>query len=157
MEKRNRALTKPEEAWEELLQIMEQSAQEPGTAGSPHNQIQWLRPNRLVMSGQWPVQVRFVAEPGKYSIYFERFGVELGDQNFELPPGSSSPKTTAWTMLLEVSNGHAFWRFSDGQTLTSTELARRALARLPEFQQECAISEIAPRVLNFSDDTDSIR
>jgi hypothetical protein len=133
VEKRNGALSNPEKAWEELLQIMKQSAPKPGTAGRSQNQIQWLRPNRLAMSGRWLVQVRFVAEPGKNRVYFERLGVELGDQNSELCPGSRSPKTTAWTMLLEVGNGHAFWRFSDDQTLTSAELARRVVARLPEF------------------------
>jgi dGTPase len=55
------------------------------------------------MSGQCRVEARFVAESRKYSIYFERFGWSLGDQNFELPPGSRGPKTTAWTMLFGAS------------------------------------------------------
>jgi hypothetical protein len=53
-------------------------------------------------------------------------------------------KTTAVTMLLEISNGEAFWRFADGRTLKSAEIARRVIARLPEFQGQYAMSAIAP-------------
>jgi hypothetical protein len=128
-----------EQAWHELLEIVEQSV--PKHAGA---QIKWLRSNRLVLSGQWPIQARFVAEPGKYSIYFERFGADAGNRNFELPPGYDSPKTVAWTMLLEISNGKAFWRFSDGRTLGARDVARHVLARLPDFQNEYAMSIIVP-------------
>jgi hypothetical protein len=47
-------------------------------------------------------------------------------------------------MLLEISGGEPFWRFSDGQTLNSEDLARRALARLNEFEHEFGMSVIAP-------------
>jgi hypothetical protein len=135
---------RPEQAWHELLEIVEQSVPRRDGGGQPQKQIQWLRSNRLVLSGQWPVQARFVAELGKYSIYFERFGADMGNQNFELPLGFGSPKTIAWTMLLEIGGGVAFWRFSDGRTLTSADLARRVLGRLPDFQREYAMSLIAP-------------
>lgn len=133
----------PEQAWHQLLEIVEQSVSKLD-GGRLQTQIQWLRSNRLVLSGPWPVEARFVAEIGKYSIYFERFGADVGDQNFELPTGISSPKTIAWTMLLEISNGQPFWRFSDGQSFTSTNLARRALARLRDFRSEYAMSIFAP-------------
>jgi hypothetical protein len=134
----------PEQAWHQLLEIVEQSVPRRDGGGQPRKQIQWLRSNGLVLSGQWPVQARFVAELGKYSIYFERFGADIGNQNFELPPGFGSPKTIAWTMLLEISGEEAFWRFSDGRILTSTDLARRVLDRVPDFQREYAMSVIAP-------------
>jgi hypothetical protein len=132
------------QAWNELLQITEQSVSKRVELGGPENEIRWLRPNRLVMSGKWPVQARFVAEPGKFSIYFERFGAEPGDQNFDLPPGSGSVKTTVWTVLLEINNGQVFWRFSDGQMLASAEVARRVLSRIQNFQREYATSVLAP-------------
>jgi hypothetical protein len=47
-------------------------------------------------------------------------------------------------MILEVSDGEPFWRFSDGQTLDSADLARRVLARLSDFEQEYGLSVIAP-------------
>jgi hypothetical protein len=133
-----------EQAWDELLQITEQTVAKRVQLGGSESEIRWLRPNRLVMSGKCPVQARFAAEPGKFSIYFERFGAELGDQNFDLPPGSGSIKTTVWTALLEISNGQAFWRFSDGQMLASAEVARRVLSRVPNFQREYATSLLAP-------------
>jgi len=133
------------QAWEELLQFTEHSVSGRRQPGGPDDEIRWLRPNRLVMSGKWPVQARFVAEPGKFSIYFERISAELGGQNFELPQGSGSVKTTAWTALLEISNGQPFWQFSDGQTLTSADVAQRVLSRLPSFQREYATAVIAPR------------
>ena|GEM_PF-5968367 len=131
-----------EQAWQELLESVERSV--PTQEATRQPRLQWSRSNRLVLSGQWPVQARFVAELGKYSIYFERFGADVGDQNIELPPGTNSLKTTVWTMLLEISGGEAFWRFSDGQTLKSAEVAKRAIARLPEFQAKYAMSAIAP-------------
>ena len=134
----------PEQAWHQLLEIVEQSVPRRDGRGQPRKQIQWLRSNRLVLSGQWTVQARFVAEVGKYSIHFERFGADMSNQNFELPPGFGSPKTIVWTMLLEISGGEAFWRFSDGRTLTSRDLAQRVLGRLPDFQNEYAMSVIVP-------------
>jgi hypothetical protein len=133
-----------EQVWDELLQITEQSVSKRIQLGGPESDIRWLRPNRLVMSGKWSVQARFVAEPGKFSIYFERFGAEFGDQNFDLPPGSGSVKNTVWTALLEISNGQAFWRFSDGEMLASAEVARRVLSRVRNFQREYATSVLAP-------------
>jgi hypothetical protein len=130
-----------EQSWHQLLEILEQSVPK-RDGGQPA--INWLRPNRLVLSGKLPVQARFAAENGKYSIYFERFGADLGNQNFDPSSVYDSPKTIVWTMLLEISGGEAFWRFSDGRTIKSTELARRVLARLPEFQREYAMSVVAP-------------
>ena len=131
-----------DQAWLQLLKLVEESVPKRDAHVQP--QILWQRPNRLVQLGRWQVQARFVAESGKYSIYFERYGAEIGDQNFELPPGAGAPKRTAWTMLLEISGGEPFWRFSDGQTLNSADLARRALARLNEFEHEFGMSVIAP-------------
>lgn len=90
------------------------------------------------------VQARFASESGKYSIYFERFGADIGEQNFELPPGHRSPKHMVWTMQLELSNGEAFWRLADGQTLKSPVLARRVVGRLREFHDEYGISFTFP-------------
>jgi len=47
-------------------------------------------------------------------------------------------------MLLELSAGEVFWRFSDGQTLKSDVLARRVIDRLPRFHDEYGISVITP-------------
>jgi hypothetical protein len=132
-----------EQAWQELLEAVEHAVSKDIGSGQPR--LQWSRSHRLILTGQWPVQAHFVAELGKYSIYFERFAADVGTQNFELPPGSGNPKTAAVTMLLEISGGEAFWRFSDGQTLKSVEVARRIIARLPEFQREYAMSVITPR------------
>jgi hypothetical protein len=131
-----------DEVWLQLLKLVEESV--PKRDANVQPQILWQRPNRLVQLGRWQVQARFVAESGKYSIYFERYGAEIGDQNFELPPGADTPKRTAWTMLLEISDGESFWRFSNGQTLNSVDLARRALARLNDFEHEFGMSVIAP-------------
>lgn len=133
-----------EQAWDELLQITERSVSKRVQLGGLENEIRWFRPNRLVMSGKWPVQARFVAEPGKFAIYFEPFGAELGDQNFDLPPGFGSVKTAVWTALLEINNGQVLWRFSDGHMLASAEVARRVLSRIPNFQREYATSVLAP-------------
>jgi len=131
-----------DEIWRQLLKLVEESV--PNRDAHAQPQISWQRPNRLVLLGQWQVQARFVVESGKHSIYFERYAAEIGDQNFELPPGAGTPKRTAWTMLLEISGGEPFWRFSDGQTLNSADLARRVLARLNDFQHEYGLSVIAP-------------
>lgn len=131
-----------ERAWQELLETVEKRV--PKQTGSGQPRLQWSRSNRLILTGQSPVQAPFVAEPGRYSIYFERFGADIGNSNFELPPGTGSLKTTVVTMLLEISNGEVFWRFPDGQTLRSAEVARRIIARLREFQIEYAMSVIAP-------------
>ena len=131
-----------DEVWRQLLKLVEESALNCDAQVQP--QILWQRPNRLVLLGQWQVQARFVAEFGKYSIYFERYGAEIGDQNFELPPGAGAPRRTAWTMLLEISGGQPFWRISDGQTLSSADLARRVAARLIDFEHEYGLSAIAP-------------
>jgi hypothetical protein len=130
------------DAWQKLLDSVEQAALE--TAANATSPLRWVRPNRLVLMDRWQVQARFVAEPAMYSIYLERFGAELGDANFESTPHSGQPKRTVLTMLLEVSNGEAFWRFSDGQTLPSRELASRMLARLRTFHDEYGMSIIAP-------------
>jgi hypothetical protein len=131
-----------DEVWRQLLKLVEERVPERDANVQP--QISWQRPNRLVLIGQWQVQARFVAESGKYSIYFERYGAEIGDQNFELPPGAGTTKRSAWTMLLEISGGEPFWRFSDGQTLNSADLARRVQARLIDFEREYALSVKAP-------------
>jgi hypothetical protein len=131
-----------DEIWHQLLKLVEESVPKRDVNHQP--QVLWQRPNRLVQLGRWQVQARFVAESGKYSIYFERYGADIGDQNFELPPGAGTPKRTARTMILEVSDGEPFWRFSDGQTLDSADLARRVLARLSDFEQEYGLSVIAP-------------
>jgi hypothetical protein len=132
----------PNEAWQELLNLVEGGASD--VASRTTLQLRWLRPNRLFFSKRWQVQARFSAEPGKYSIYLERFGAELGDVNFELTPYSGEPKVTVWTMQLELSNAEAFWRFSDGQTLKSPELAHRIIDRLQRFHDEYGIAIIAP-------------
>lgn len=131
-----------DEVWPQLLKLVEDSVPKRDAHVQP--QVLWQRPNRLVLLGQWQVQARFVAESGKYSIYFERYGAEIGDQNFELPPGAATPKRTAWTMLLEISGGEPFWRFSDGRTLNSANLARRVLTQLNDFEHEYGLSVIAP-------------
>jgi hypothetical protein len=131
----------PNDAWQELLGLVERGGME-ATETTP--QIRWLRPNRLVLLDRWQVQARFVAEPGKYSIYLERFGAELGDFNFESTPHSGEPKRTVLTMLLESSNNEAFWRFSDGQTVKSPVLARRIIDRLRRFHDEYGMAIIAP-------------
>jgi hypothetical protein len=134
--------TTPNDAWLELLSLVERSASEVAARATP--QLRWVRPNRLVLLDRWQVQARFVAEPEKYSIYLERFGAELGNFNFESTPNSGEPKRTVLTMLLELSNGEAFWRFSDGQTLKSLDLARRIIDRLRRFHDEYGIAIIAP-------------
>ncbi len=50
-----------EQAWDELLQITGQSVPKRVQLGGSESEIRWLRPNRLAMSGKWPVQARFVA------------------------------------------------------------------------------------------------
>jgi hypothetical protein len=132
----------PNDAWLELLRLLEQGASEAAAGATP--QLRWVRPNRLVFLDRWQVQARFVSEPGKYSVYLERFGAELGNFNFESTPGSGEPKRTVLTMLLELSNGEAFWRFSDGQTIKSLELARRIIDRLRRFHDEYGMSIVAP-------------
>jgi hypothetical protein len=132
----------PDEVWRQFLTIVEESV--PKRDAHVQTQILWQRPNRLVLLGKWQVQARFVAELGKYSIYFERYGAEIGHQIFELPPGAGVTKRTAWTMLLDISGGELFWRFSDGQTLNSTDLVRRVLVRLNDFEHEYGLSVIAP-------------
>jgi hypothetical protein len=132
----------PDEAWRQLLELVEQSTS--GGEDRSEPQLRWLRSNRLALLGRWQVQARFVIEPGKYSIYFERYGADIGHQNFELPPGAGSPKQTVWTMQLEVSDSEAFWRFSNGQTLKSPDLAQRLIRRLREFHDEYGMSIIAP-------------
>ena len=131
-----------EQAWQELLDLVAKGVEAQKAPGLAR--LQWSRPNRLILMGQWSVEARLVVEPERFSIYFERFGADLGDQNFELPSGAGKVKTKAWTMLLEISNGEAFWRFSDGQTLKSEELARRVITRLREFQVEYAQSVLTP-------------
>ena len=86
----------PNDAWQELLILVERGASEVAARATP--QLRWLRPNRLVLLDRWQVQARFVAEPGKYSIYLERFGAELGDVNFESTPNSGEPKRTVLTL-----------------------------------------------------------
>ena len=79
----------------------------------PEN-FRWVAPNRATFFKTWQVQARFVQETERYSIYFERFGAELGLVNYEPIPGSGEPKRTVLTMLLEISGGEAFWRLADG-------------------------------------------
>jgi hypothetical protein len=125
-----------DQAWEQLLELVEQSV--PKEQGQP--QLKWMRPDRLVLLGRWQVEARFTTEPGLYKIYFERFGPELGEQNYDPLPG---PKQTLWAMQLEVSsNGEAFWRFRDGTVLKSLELARRVRRRLEEFHHEYGMSVV---------------
>jgi hypothetical protein len=62
-----------DQAWLQLLKLVEESVSKRDAHVQP--QILWQRPNRLVQLGRWQVQARFVAELGKYSIYFERYGV----------------------------------------------------------------------------------
>ena len=132
----------PNDAWQELLILVERGASAVAARATP--QLRWLRPNRLVLLDRWQVQARFVAEPGKYSIYLERFGAELGDVNFESTPNSGEPKRTVLTMLLELSNNEAFWHFSGEQTAKSPELARWIIDRLRRFHDEYGMAIIAP-------------
>jgi hypothetical protein len=119
-----------QDAWTELLDSAKHR-----TSQMPEN-FRWVAPNRAAFFKTWQVQVRFVQETQRYSIYFERFGAELGDVNYEPVPGSGEPKRTVLTMMLEISGGEAFWRFADGQTLKSEVLARRVIDRLPSFHDE---------------------
>lgn len=131
-------------AWQELLSTVQENASK--QAVQPKFKIHWLGPNRLVLSGTRQIQARFIAEPGKYAIFFERFGAEISDQNFDLPPGVGRPKRPVSTMLLEPSKGEAFWRFNDGQTLKTAEVARRVVRRLQEFHQEYGMSMLNPAI-----------
>jgi hypothetical protein len=101
----------------------------------PEN-FRWVAPNRVAFFNTRQVQTRFVQEPHRYSIFFERFGAESGHVNYEPIPGSGEPKQTVVTMLPEISGGEAFWRLADGQTLKSDILARRVIDRLPSFHDE---------------------
>src|SRR6185312_15897346 len=65
----------PHDAWQELLNLAEQCASGCTTGTTP--ELRWVKPNRLVLFNRWQVQARFMAEPGRYSIYLERFGAEL--------------------------------------------------------------------------------
>jgi hypothetical protein len=94
--------------------------------------------------GHWQLQARFVAEGEKHSIHFERFGADRGDANFEPTPNSGNPKGTVLTMQAEMSNGEAFWRISDGQTLNPAKLVRRIVNRLQTFRDKYGMSIIAP-------------
>jgi hypothetical protein len=132
----------PHDAWQELLNLVEQCASGCTTGTTP--ELRWVKPNRLVLFNRWQAQARFMAEPGRYSIYLERFGAELGDFNFESTPHSGEPKRTVLTMLLELSNNEAFWRFPDGQTVKSTELSRRIVDRLRRFYDEYGLAVVAP-------------
>jgi hypothetical protein len=130
-----------DQPWEQLLKLVEQGVSKAEERVQPR--LHWMSSNRLVLLGRWQVEARFTTEPGLYKIYFERFAADQGEQNYDPPPGSS-PKQTLWAMQLEVSNGEAFWRFKDGTTLTSPELARRVIRRLEEFHHEYGMAVIAP-------------
>ncbi len=138
--------TTPNDAWLELLSLVEQGASEVAAGATP--QLRWVRPTRRGLLARWQVQARFVAEPGKYSIYMERFGAELGNFNFEPTPNSGEPKRTVLPMLLELSHGEAFWRFSDGQTIKSLELAGKIVDSLRRFYDEYRMSIVAPTALD---------
>ena len=120
----------PEQAWQQLLDLMEQSVPDGQEPGQPR--LKWLPPNRLVLLGSRHVQARFTLERGEYVIHFERFGTEFGEQNFELPPGPL-PTDTKWTMQLEISNNKVFWRRDHVQVQDSPELVRRVHRRLREY------------------------
>jgi hypothetical protein len=119
-----------EQAWIELLE-----AAKTRVSQMPEN-FRWVAPNRVAFFNTRQVQARFVQEPHRYSIFFERFGAELGHFNYEPIPGSGEPKQTIVTILAEISEGETFWRLADGQTLKSDVLARRVIDRLPSFHDE---------------------
>ena len=129
-------------AWSELLDAVKNAV--PQEIKLPYESFKWVPPNRVLLSRKWQVQARFTREPHRYSIFFERLGAELGRVNYEPTPWSGEPKQTVWTMLLELSAGEVFWRFSDGQTLKSDVLARRVIGRLPRFHDEYGMRLITP-------------
>ena len=118
------------DAWNELLNAVRDAVPQVS------ENVRWVPPNRVAFFKTWRVQARFVQEPQCHSIFFERFGAELGHVNYEPIPGSGEPKQTAVTMLLDISGGEAFWRLPDGQTLKSDVLARRVIDRLPSFHND---------------------
>lgn len=119
-----------QEAWTELLTAVKECVSQ-----MPEN-FKWVGPNRVVFLKTWQVQARFVQELQRYSVFFERFGAEMGHVNYEPIPGTGEPKQSVVTMLLELSGTEAFWRLADGQTLKSDVLARRVIDRLPSFHDE---------------------
>ena len=117
-------------AWVELLDTVKNAVPQPS------ENFRWLAPNRVAFLKRWQVQARFVKEPHRSSVHFERFGAELGHVNYEPTPGVDEPKHTVLTMLVEISNGEAFWRLADGRTIKSDALAQWVIERLPLFHEE---------------------
>jgi hypothetical protein len=117
-------------AWLELLDAVKSAVPQ------ATENFRWVPPNRVAFFKRWQVQARFVPEPHRYSIFFERFGAELGHVNYEPTPGSGEPKQTVLTILLEISGAEAFWRLADARTLKSEVLARWVIDRLPSFHDE---------------------
>lgn len=117
-------------AWGELLDAVKNAVPQPS------ENFRWLAPNRVAFLKRWQVQARFVKEPHRSSIHFERFGAELGHVNYEPTPGADEPKHTVLTMLVEISNGETFWRLADGRTIKSDALAQWVIERLPLFHDE---------------------
>jgi hypothetical protein len=131
-----------QQAYMELLDLVAQSLPKDTPSGAGH--FSWVRPNRVVFSDRWQVQARFVQEPGRCSVFFERFGAEMGHVNYEPIPGTGKPKQTVVTMIPDLHGREAFWRLSDGQTLKTDVLARRLIERLLSFHDDYGMSIIAP-------------
>jgi hypothetical protein len=111
---------------------------------SDFGRFTWVRPNRVVFSKRWQAQARFVHEPGRCSVFFERYGAEMGRVNYESVPGSGQPKQIVVTMIPDLSGGETFWRLCDGQTLKPIVLVMRLINRLPSFHDDYGMSILIP-------------
>jgi len=129
-------------AWHELQDLVKSAASTRMEKGGAEEQFRWNPAGTLVLIGQWQVQARFLVESANYEIRFERFGAELGAQNFELPPGPPILETEIWRLRPEAGQTDLFWRVNGVQVLSGKDLAKRVVDHLRDYYDKYRLAAV---------------
>jgi len=126
-------------SWKELQELVESQAKdEKFVAGQPRFQF---TAGKLCLIGMWQVEGRF-EERGGHKIIFDRFGTQLGAQNFEMPePGVRLPSPEVWNLTPVEGLSRVFWRFR-AQDLSVEVLANRIMQQLKDFYEQYKLAAV---------------
>lgn len=126
-------------AWHELLELVKNAAEARLATGKSQEQLRWIPTGTLAFIGQWQVQARFVGDSGNYKICFERFGTQLGAQNFDGPPVL---RTEIWQLRPERGETNLFWRVNGVQVLSGNDLVSRVVQYLQDYYDKYRLAAI---------------
>jgi hypothetical protein len=121
------------EAWAQLQRLVEEEVKETSAPKPGEPRLQWST-GCLFLMGTWQVEARFDNRSG-FLVRFDRFAAQLGQANFELPPGASAVPPETWKLQPVQGKTKVFLRY-EAQDLPPELLAPRIVQQLKNHYEK---------------------